>query len=561
MRFVPVFAVITLLLGACAPARTGTTAPVPVAPAAPPPSVPQVTAPEPDEALAAAPRNWWLLDATADRFRGTSAERAYQELLAGKQPKKTVVVAIIDSGVDIAHEDLDDNVWVNQREIAGNGKDDDNNGYVDDVHGWNFIGGSDGRHVDHDTYEVTRLYAGLRGRYEGARADTLSASARAEYDRYLKIKADFEADRAEAVQMLQQIQQIGTAVERINTLLKTHLGVDSLTVQQVAAIQTTRPDISQAKQAYLQLASNGITLAMIDRDRERLEGRVQYGLNPSFDPRPIVGDNYADPTQRYYGNADVKGPSADHGTHVAGIVAAERGNGIGVDGIAPAVRIMAIRAVPDGDERDKDVANAIRYAVDNGASVINMSFGKAYSPRKSVVDEAVRYADERGVLLVHAAGNDAADLGVKPSFPTRFYEGGGAAKNWIEVGASSSLALDSLAAPFTNYSRENVDVFAPGVGIYSTVPGNRYESNDGTSMAAPVVSGLAALLMAYYPELSAEQVKRIILESATRYTDQPVVRPGGEGSRIPFGQLSVTGGIVNAYAALRMAEQMTQGAN
>lgn len=558
MKPFSLFSAVAFALAACAPARTDTAPPI--APPTPPTAVEAPAAPEPDEALAAAPDDWWLLDPTADRVYGTSAERTYRELLAGKEPRQSVVVAIIDSGIDIEHEDLDDNLWVNEDEVPGNDQDDDENGYVDDVHGWNFIGGPDGRNVDHDTYEVTRLYARLGERYEGAEPDTLSAAARAEYERYREIAADFEAERAETTQMLQQIRMISTAVDGATALLREHLGTDTLTTEQVANIQATQPEIRQARQVFLQLSSAGITPAIIEEQREYVEGRLEYGLNPSFNPRPIVGDDYADLSQRSYGNTNVEGPDAGHGTHVAGIIAAERGNGIGVDGIAPAVQIMTIRAVPDGDERDKDVANAIRYAVDNGADIINMSFGKAYSPQKERVDEAVRYADEQGVLMVHAAGNDAADLGTEPSFPSQFYEGGGEAANWIEVGASAWWAADSLAAPFSNYGGEEVDVFAPGLEIFSTVPGDQYERNSGTSMAAPVVSGLAALIMAYYPELSAEEVKRVILESATRYADQSVVRPGG-GGRVPFGELSATGGVVNAYAAIRMAEQLSAGAS
>jgi len=211
--------------------------------------------------------------------------------------------------------------------------------------------------------------------------------------------------------------------------------------------------------------------------------------------------------------------------------------------------------VPDGDERDKDVANAIRYAVDHGAQVINMSFGKAYSPQKAAVDAAVRYADSAGVLMVHAAGNDGNDLAKEPSFPTPFYEGGGRAQNWIEVGASSWKGRDSLAASFSNYGQAQVDLFAPGVDILSTVPGGGYERESGTSMAAPVVSGIAALLMAHYPSLKAADVKRILLETATRRPDQMVVPPGG-GQPVRFGTLSATGGVVNAYEAVRAAERV-----
>ncbi len=505
------------------------------------------------------PENWWQLDATADRFPGTSAVRAYRDLLAGKQPKRTVTVAIIDSGVDSAHVDLDGVLWVNEDEVAGNGRDDDNNGYVDDVHGWNFIGGRDGRNVGPDTYEVTRLYAYYRAHCEGPGRDSAPANVKAECTtKYPEIRREFEENRSNAVQMLQQMKQIDEAVQGFVALLKAELGAGELTEERVRALNPMRADVRQARDAFLQLAAAGVTPEQISEQRKSLEEHVRFGYNPSFDSRTIVGDNPNDLRERGYGNTDVTGPDATHGTHVAGIVGAERGNGQGVDGIAPAVRLMILRTVPNGDERDKDVANAIRYAVDNGANVINMSFGKGYSPQKEVVDEAVRYADSRGVLLVHAAGNDGADITAKGNFPTRDYLGGGQAKNWIEVGASAWWGADSLAAPFSNYGREKVDVFAPGVSIYSTVPGNEYERNDGTSMASPVVAGLAALIMAYYPELSAEQVKAVILESATKYPGQVTV-PGG-GSRVAFGQLSATGGVVNAYAALQLAEQRAAAA-
>jgi subtilisin family serine protease len=291
---------------------------------------------------------------------------------------------------------------------------------------------------------------------------------------------------------------------------------------------------------------------MVEEAKEQFEAQAEYSLNPSFETRDIVGDNYANGEERGYGNRDVMGPDASHGTHVAGIIAAARGNGIGMDGIAaPNVRIMMIRAVPNGDERDKDVANAIRYAVDNGASIINMSFGKAFSPRKSLVDAAVKYADEQGVLLIHAAGNDGLDLEVEGNFPAREYSDGGQAANWIEVGASN-WKVDSLAGSFSNFGQRKVDLFAPGVNILSTVPGGGFEMKDGTSMAAPVVTGVAALLMAYFPDLTAADVKRVLMESATPYADRMVAPPGAPAPPVRFGTLSSTGGVVNAYAAVRM---------
>ena len=348
-----------------------------------------------------APANWHLLDATADRIPGISAERAYRELLAGRAPRDTVVVAIIDSGVEIDHPDLAAVIWTNPRERAGNGRDDDGNGYVDDVHGWDFLGGRDGRDVNQDTYEVTRLYAACRAGATEAAGEPCS-----------EIRRSFEARQGEMRQELEALEQF---VGMIGTLRQA-LNSGEVTAQSLRGLQSNAPDVAAARAQILTILAAGYSVQDVADAHKAIADGLTYGFNPDFDPRGIVGDNYADPAERGYGNAEVEGPDAGHGTHVAGIVGAIR-NGSGVDGVAPAVRIMPLRAVPDGDERDKDVANAIRYAVDNGARIINMSFGKSHSPQKSVVDEAVRYAESKGVLIVHAAGNDGADLNAGRQLP------------------------------------------------------------------------------------------------------------------------------------------------
>ncbi len=512
-----------------------------VAPSAPQPA-PQPSAP----AVREAPLNWHLLDPTTDNYPGISAERAMRELLAGKQPRRTVIVAVIDGGVDTAHVDLRANLWTNPGETASNSQDDEKNGYVDDVRGWDFIGGTPSRDVRYDTYELARLVGSCSGTAAGA------GTPAPDSQRCSVLNAELATRRAGAQQTLTQVEAAKTALGGAIATLKAALGNKAVTVESVTALSPSSADIANARTLYLTLAARGINDASIAEAEVSLRTELDYGLNVEFNPRPTVGDNYSDPSERYYGNADVMGPDALHGTHVAGIIGAIRGNNIGMDGIAPAVRIMSVRTVPDGDERDKDVANAIRYAVDNGAKVINMSFGKAYSPFKPAVDEAVRYADAHGVLLVHAAGNDGADLAQHPNFPNRTYASGGTAANWIEVGASSWRGGDTLAVSFSNYGQQQVDVFAPGEDIYSTVPGG-YQRLSGTSMAAPVVSGVAALLMAYYPDLTAADVKRIILASVTSYKDRVVLRPGSNGGTVPFGALSVTGGIVNAYNAIKLA--------
>jgi len=561
IRSTSVLLLASLTFAACSspPTTVATTLPAPATAPAPKPSQPAVTAPStstrvPAVKLEESPANWQLLDESTDHIAGISAERGMRELLAGKAPKKTILVAIIDNGIDTLHADLRANLWVNPKEIAGNGKDDDNNGFVDDVHGWNFIGGRDGKDVRWDTFEVTRQYAACHGQAAASSQPPITDAARCK-----QIDSDYEKQKGDLQKNVDTYRQIDGVMKQIIPLLKRAAATDSLTPARVRALNPSNPDLARARQIYLDLAAQGATPAVIEDGLVSLEGQLKYALNPEYNPRTIVGDNYTDTNEHHYGNSDLMGPEAKHGTHVAGIIGAIRGNGVGIDGIAPAVKFMMIRTVPDGDERDKDVANAIRYAAENGAQIISMSFGKAYSPYKAAVDEAVKFADSRGVLMVHAAGDDGADLSKTKSYPSPVYLDGGHPQNWIEVGASSWKGGDSLAAPFSNYGKDQVDVFAPGVDILSSIPGNKYERDSGTSMAAPVVSGLAALVLSYYPNLTASDLKRIIMSSVSRHADQMVLRPGSDSERVPFGSLSISGGIVNAYNALKMAEEISAG--
>ncbi len=540
-------------LAACSTPTIVTQAPTPVpAPVAPAAAAAAPTAAEPTVVPKAAvdtpPSNWQLLDEANDHLPGISVLRAERDLLAGKTPRQTVLVAVIDGGVDTAQVDLLPHLWHNPKEIPGNGKDDDHNGYVDDTWGWNFIGGAAGD-IDHETLELTRLYSRCRhiAPLSVAGADPTPAEC-------TEIAARFERERTKDTQTLDNINSAGSVLDRAIAILKPVVG-DSLTEAKVSAYTPTGQLQQQAKAIFLQLAREQVTPAVIADARKDYESRVKFGYDTTYNPRSVVGDNLMNLSQRDYGNRDVMGPDALHGTHVSGIIGAVADPKRGIEGIAQSVRIMMVRTIPDGDERDKDVANAIRYAVDNGAQVINMSFGKPYSPQKSAVDDAVKYADAHGVLMVHAAGNDGHDNDTGGNFPTAYYLDGGHAKNWIEVGASSWKGGDTLATTFSNFGQQRVDVFAPGQAVLSTVPGNKVQREDGTSMASPVVTGLAALIMSYYPNLTAADVKRIIVASATSYASQRVAKPGTDAGAplVPFGTLSVSGGIVNAYAALQMA--------
>jgi len=483
--------------------------------------------------------NWQNLDLATDRVFGISTEKAYTEL--DLHAKKPVLVAVIDNGTDTSHEDLKAILWNNKKERTVNGRDDDHNGYTDDEYGWNFIGSARGN-VQFDNLELTRVIRDLQ-----RSGDTLGV--------YQTLVKTYKQELDNAKRNLDGIEGFQNAMQSILTAVHNpNPGV--------ADLQSYKPannNEAWVKNVLLDQLQQGTDLSKFEKDEieegiKHYREVVDYSLNLDFDPRGIVGDDYQNSNQRIYGNADVTGPAALHGTHVAGIIGALRDNGIGIKGVADQVRIMVLRAVPNGDERDKDIANAIRYAADNGARVINMSFGKGYSHDKGAVDAAVKYAMEKDVLLVAAAGNEGKDLDHENSFPNPVYEdGSGRAAGWITVGASGWVDDSTLVPAFSNYGKDRVDVFAPGVQIYSTVPGSEYQYESGTSMAAPVVTGLAALIRANYPKLTAKQVKSIIMESVVKVEHPVIIRQNNQSKKVPFTDLCVSGGIVNAYNALKLA--------
>lgn len=500
--------------------------------------------------------NWNNLDFTEDGVRGISTERAYKELLKGRK-STTVLVGVIDSGIDIEHEDLKGKIWVNPGEIPNNGIDDDNNGFVDDIYGWDFLGNSKGEDISAEQLESVRVYNSLKEKFGDNPSKKKIKKNKADYELMKKIYDEIEKDRKEAESYLPQYQNMVASLTEAEKILKEAAKKDVLTQEVVAAIPTQNLDRKGrvAKEMWLQMETYG-GLKSLKRGLTDIEDKAKYNLNFDFNPRAIIGDNPNALEYGKYGNNEVVGPDALHGTHVAGIIGANRENNIGVKGVAENVKIIAIRAVPNGDELDKDVANAIRYAADNGARVINMSFGKAYSPQKHWVDDAVKYADSKGVLLVAAAGNDGKDVDETPQYPNRIAKNGQEFKNWISVGALDFKTGGEMVANFSNFGKKGVDVFAPGVAIYNTVPGSEYEELDGTSMASPVVTGLAALLFSYFPELTHHQVKEIILKSATKFQDL-TVKTGSDGS-VKFSDISTTGGVVNAYDAVKLAIEVTK---
>jgi subtilisin family serine protease len=414
---------------------------------------------------------------------GMSTELAYKKILK-KRKATPVIVAVIDSGVDLEHEDLKGKIWVNTKEIPNNKKDDDGNGYVDDVYGWNFLGNAKGENQDKARLEKARIVKKYGDKFDG-------------------------------------IDPGSMAYDPIHDMF-------------VNAENSLKDDIAQYEE-YREMIGTG----MFDKETEEyLKDQLFYNLNIDYDDRSLIGDNPDDFSDNYYGNGNAEGPDALHGTHVAGIVGALRGNGKGGDGVADAAVIMSVRAVPNGDEHDKDVALAIRYAVDNGAKVINMSFGKGFSPYHDQVQEAIAYAASKDVLMIHAAGNDAADIDYTDNFPKKpyfNYEDSLNRKMFLNIGANTRNTGEQLVASFSNYGALEVDVFAPGFEIYNSVPQSEYQNLQGTSMAAPMVAGVAALLKSRYPQATMLQISEAITRTVQKYDE--------------LADKCITGGVVNVYNA------------
>ena len=507
-------------------------------------------------------KTWYHKDFLTTNVYGVNTDNAYKFLESKGLKPRTVVVGVLDSGVEVDHPGLINNMWKNPNEIPNNGIDDDKNGYVDDIYGWNFIGGKTAD-VDADNLEVTRMVKKYQPIFEGtdsAKNRANQAKMPEEYAMYQKSKKLFDEKGSEAKQYYHYFSGFNNAIPSI---VKT-LNGKTLTKANLAAIKPASQEDSRNLQILNSLVQEAENVGKTPKEVEELlkkevEGALKHyesqatkHYNLDFDPRKeIVGDNYDNYNEKHYGNNHYEGPDASHGTHVSGIIAGlPHGNEVQYGVAHKVAKIMTVRAVPDGDERDKDVANAIRYAVDNGAKILNMSFGKAVSPGKKHVWEAMKYAEKKGVLLVKAAGNENQNIGENEYFPTNFMKQSDEkpfVSNMIVVGASTNNN-QNLRARFSNYNGKMVDVFAPGQEIYSTVPDAKYEYLQGTSMASPVVAGAAAVLWAYMPSLTPQQIKEALVKTVNKSTVNANV-----DSNANFDQISVAGGVIDLYKAAQYA--------
>jgi len=507
-------------------------------------------------------KNWQHTNPFDSHMPGMSTEKAYQELLKDK-PAQTVVVAVIDAGIDINHPDLKDIIWTNKGEIPNNGIDDDNNGYVDDVHGWNFLGSKDGKMAGPEQLEKTRLVAKYRKQWKDKSIADIAPEDREMFKLYQRAEKSLAKDLENLKSLKARYKRFATMVLNAEKTLKEALKTDKLTKEAVKNLKPDNAMVNQAKQMYLA----GLNMKALEGFKKYVEGQEKYNLNINFNGR-VQGDDPDNINDRNYGNPNVIPPNADelHATHVAGIIAQIRHNGIGGDGVADHVLIMPVRTVPDGDEYDKDVALAFRYAVDNGAKVINTSFGKYFSPHKDWVWDAIKYAADHDVLIVNAAGNDGKDMdkyGANISYPNDGdIPGKEIVDNFLNVGAIGPNYGADMVAPFSNYGKETVDVFSPGMKIYATVPFGKYKFLQGTSMASPDVAGVAAVIRSRFPELSASEVKHIIMDSGLSPQIQ-VIKPQeddyeGDPELVPFSSLSKSGSMVNLYNAILLAEELSK---
>ncbi len=505
-------------------------------------------------------KNWPHMDLASDTVPGMSIDRAYAEILNNRKGTK-VIVAVLDSGVDIEHEDLKNVLWTNKGEIPGNGKDDDKNGYIDDVHGWNFLG-----NIVAENMEYVRYMKVLGPKFDGKTETSISAADREDFALYQKAKAEYEAEFQKAQANKAQYEGIITQLMPAHAAMTKKLGKEDYSKADLAAIKNPTAEEQQQIGLLTQMLNFGDDVPSVVKEFtggiEYFGGRLDTHFNLKKDFRAEkLGDDPNSMATKFYGNGDVDGPelkkeSSKHGTHVAGIIAAQRNNGVGMNGVASNVEIMAIRAVPDGDEYDKDIALGIRYAVDNGAKVINTSFGKYYSTHPEWVWDAIKYASDNDVLIVNAAGNEGINLDSKQVYPNdQQLTGAEISDTFLTVGALNFKYGSEMVANFSNYGKSNVDVFAPGVKIWATTPLNTYEYLQGTSMASPETAGVAAIIRSYYPKLTAAQVKQIIMDSGLS-SKTPVILAGDASNTEGFATASKSGKMVNLYNALIMASKM-----
>ncbi len=510
-------------------------------------------------------RNWQYKDIFEDTIPGISLDKAYTSFLKDKKGED-VIVAVIDTEVDINHEDLKEQIWINSKEIPNNSLDDDNNGYIDDIHGWNFLGNQKGENVIHTSYEFVRLIKKFKPLFENKSINDINTNEKEDFETYKKALEAFEETKKSNQNYLERLNRFLKEHNKAKEVLNPYFSFDSISKKQLLEFKTKDTILEKHLKTLISHKDRGITEKLLLNSITEIEGLVNSSTSLNYQERKIIGDNPEDITDTAYGNNNVSGnlDKLYHGTLVSGVIVATRNNNIGIDGILNEAKIMSLCVSANGGELDKDIALAIRYAVDNGAKIINMSSGKHFSMNRDWVNQAIKYAAKKDVLFITSAGNDKLNLDENHNnyYPNDIDGDQEISDNFMMIGASSYTLDKRLRLYLTNYGKKNVDLFAPGYKVYTTLPNNKYRYSPGTSIATALVSGIAALIRSHYPNLKASEVKEILMSSGISYNiDVEMFLEDGSKKMIPFSQLSKSGKIVNAYNALLLAEQVSKGKN
>lgn len=522
-------------------------------------------------------QQWYFNDFLSDKIPGIS----YNEWLKSKPVKiknKDIIVAVLDCQIDLYHEDLQGQLWTNPKEIPNNNIDDDKNGYIDDINGWNYLGTKSGNYIVWVNYECVRYVRKWKPYFQNKKENEIKPEDLSNYKEYIRAADKLENELAAHENWLNSLVYAETFFPKSKDTLKYFFPKEDYSYEQLDSLYKIYK-INDKIFRQRRLDKDQDLGALIDFMRVRfeldektveevIEKKIQVDslynkcFNIDYNERVYIGDDPLKFDNGYGTNnvcANIKGirKYQGHNTKVSSIIASKRDNKKGIDGFSNNIKIMPLTILGSGDEYDKDIALAIRYAVDNGAKVINMSFTKDFSLNKEWVFDAIKYAEKKNVLIVHCAGNDAFDCDKNPKYPndSDYQNPKEISGNFIRVGATTNKADSTLVSNFSNYGKENVDLFAPGSDIYTAIPENQYETGSGTSYSGPMVSGTAALIWLYYPNLSVQEVKQIILNSGSEY-DIEVLVPNGDGKKVPFKELSKSGRVLNVYNAMKMAKEM-----
>lgn len=504
-------------------------------------------------------KTWWQKDIIEDTIPGISLDRAYRELIQNKKGEE-VIVAVLDTKIDISHEDIKGQLWINIDEIPNNNIDDDNNGYIDDINGWNFLGNNNGEDILYELVEVARIVQKYQNDFTDMPEEDLTIAQNELFDTYQKALSIYNDQKHKALEQKERADKAYVDFISAKDFMKPYFKGEKMKIKSLDSLKKVEPKLADYVDFFKELIEYDITEKDYDYSRDYYNNELLM-YNIDDDERKILRDGNSNFENNNYGNNILDGEVPfEHSIGVSGILAATRNNQIGIDGFSNNIKLMPVIMVCSGDEHDKDVSKAIYYAVDNGADIINMSWGKDFSLYEELVRDALRYAADKNVLLVTGSGNDGRNIDIgQRRFPTDFYNDEEFISNFISVGASSHKMDSTFVTSFSNYGKVNVDVFAPGENIYTTKSRNTYKTSRGTSYSSPIVSGIAALLKSYYPKLTAVELKKIIMDSGTSIDINVIVKKAdGSKELVPFTELSKTGKIVNAYNALKMAEEVTR---